>query len=200
MASLQSVNCMTQLGVTCRIPGGALSFIVHVNNKDVQQCKFQYQHLRVTTIIWVLMKLDKAKSKVPHLCHTCVRAFTSTNTVWMKNGLGAALRRTWCWWMWNLAWVGNGWCLQPRNPTCPGLNEKQQGQQGKGGDSISLLCSAETSPGVLCIALSLPIKEGCGPVRKSPEEVHNHDQRAGTPLWWRQVELRVVQPGKEKVP
>ncbi|TRZ13891.1 hypothetical protein HGM15179_013216 [Zosterops borbonicus] len=42
IAFLQNVNCTTQLGVTYRIPGGALSFLVHVINKDVQQDQIQY--------------------------------------------------------------------------------------------------------------------------------------------------------------
>lgn len=55
------------------------------------------------------------------------------------------------------------------------------GQQGEGGDSASLFCSAETPAGVLCPALGPPTQEGCGPAGLSPEEGHEGAQRAGAP-------------------
>lgn len=54
--TLQGVNCMTQLCVTCRIPEGALSFLVHVINKDVQQGQFQYKPLRRNAPHWSLFE------------------------------------------------------------------------------------------------------------------------------------------------
>jgi len=38
----------------------------------------------------------------------------------------------------------------PENQLYPGLHQKKQGQQGKGGHPASLLCPGETSPGALC--------------------------------------------------
>ena len=45
-----------------------------------------------------------------------------------------------------------------------------------------LLCSGETSPGVLCPALEPSAQEGHGPVGAGPEKGHEDDPRAGTPL------------------
>jgi len=42
---------------------------------------------------------------------------------------------------------------------CPGLHHKQRGQQVKGGHSTTLLCSGETSPGVLHPALEPSAQE-----------------------------------------
>ncbi|GAB0183398.1 cAMP-dependent protein kinase inhibitor alpha [Grus japonensis] len=44
------------------------------------------------------------------------------------------------------------------------------------------LCSRETPPGVLCLALGALVQERHGPTRVSPEEGHEDDQRAGAPL------------------
>ena len=73
-------------------------------------------------------------------------------------------------------------CSQPRSPTSyPGLHQKQNGQQGEGGDSAPLLCSGETPPQILCPALEPPAQEGRGPVGAGPEEGHKNDPRDGTP-------------------
>ena len=50
------------------------------------------------------------------------------------------------------------------------------------GDSAALLCSGETSPGALRPALEPSAQEGHGAVGAGPEEGHQNNQRAGTPL------------------
>ncbi|GAB0176555.1 hypothetical protein GRJ2_000120700 [Grus japonensis] len=50
--SLQHVDCTTQLGVVSKLAEGALDPTVHVANKDVKQCRSQYQPLRNTTRHW----------------------------------------------------------------------------------------------------------------------------------------------------
>ncbi|KAF4795204.1 hypothetical protein TURU_095600 [Turdus rufiventris] len=47
----------------------------------------------------------------------------------------------------------------PESQLCPGLHPKQRDQQGQGGDSAPLLCSAETPAGVFHLALGLPAQE-----------------------------------------
>jgi len=59
--------------------------------------------------------------------------------------------------------------------TYPGLHEKRHDQQVKGGDSPLLLCSRETSPGVLHSALGHPAQKGHGSIRTSPEECHEDE-------------------------
>ncbi|GAB0205260.1 hypothetical protein GRJ2_002991600 [Grus japonensis] len=50
--SLQCVSCTTQLGVVGKLAEGALSPTVHVTDKDVEQCRSQYQLLRNATCHW----------------------------------------------------------------------------------------------------------------------------------------------------
>ena len=70
----------------------------------------------------------------------------------------------------------------PEGQPYPGLHQKKCGLQVKGGDSTPLLCSGETSPGVLCPALEPSAQEGHGDVGVGPAEGHKNDPRAGTPL------------------
>ncbi|KAJ7399938.1 rna-directed dna polymerase from mobile element jockey-like [Pitangus sulphuratus] len=61
------------------------------------------------------------------------------------------------------------------------------------------LCSCETPPGVLHLALESSEHEKHRPVRAGLEEDHKDDQRAGAPLLQRQAErARAFQPGEEK--
>jgi len=87
----------------------------------------------------------------------------------------------------------------PEDRPYPGLNQEECGQQGKGGDSSPLLCSGETSPGVLCPALEPSAQERHGPVGEVPEDINKDDPRAGAPLLCGKAErVGTVQPGEEK--
>jgi len=70
----------------------------------------------------------------------------------------------------------------PEGQPYPGLHQKKCGQQVKGGDSASLLCSGETPAGVLNPALELSAPERHEPVGLDPKEGHKDDLRAGAPL------------------
>jgi len=70
----------------------------------------------------------------------------------------------------------------PEGQLCAGLHQEKRGQQIEGGDSAPLLCSCETPPGVLHPALEPSAQARHGPVGVGPEEGHEGDQRAGTPL------------------
>ena len=70
----------------------------------------------------------------------------------------------------------------PEGQPCPGLHQEKRGQQVKRGDSAPLLCSGETSPGVLRSALEPSAQEGHGAVGAGPKEGYKNDPRAGAPL------------------
>jgi len=87
----------------------------------------------------------------------------------------------------------------PEGQPCPGLHQEKRGQQGERGDSAPLLCSGETSPGVLRSALEPSAQEGHGTVGAGPKEGYKNDPRAGAPLLGGQAERDgLVQPGEEK--
>jgi len=60
----------------------------------------------------------------------------------------------------------------PEGQLYPGLSQEQCGQQVEEGDSASLLCSRETSPGVLHPAVEPSAQEGHGPVGTGLEKGH----------------------------
>lgn len=62
---------------------------------------------------------------------------------------------------------------------------------------LPLLWSSETPPGIVHPDLVLPAQEEHGPIQVHPEVDREDDQRAGTPLLWRQAE-RVAQTEEEK--
>jgi len=66
----------------------------------------------------------------------------------------------------------------PEGQLYPGLHQKKYGQQVEGGDSVPLLCSGETSAGVLCPALEPSAQERHGLVGASPGEGHKNDPKA----------------------
>jgi len=68
----------------------------------------------------------------------------------------------------------------PEGQTSPGLHQKKHGQQVEGDDSVPLLHSGESPPGVLCPALKPSAQERHGLVRVGPEESHRKDQRDAT--------------------
>ena len=70
----------------------------------------------------------------------------------------------------------------PEGQPCPGLHQEKRGQQVERADSAPLLCSGETSPGVLRSALEPSAQEGHGPVGAGPKEGCKNDPRAGAPL------------------
>jgi len=63
-----------------------------------------------------------------------------------------------------------------------GCVKSSGGQQVEGGDSAPLLRSRETPAGVLLPALEPSAQERHGAVGAGPEEGHEDDQRAETPL------------------
>jgi len=69
-----------------------------------------------------------------------------------------------------------------RSQLHPGLQQKNTGQQGDGGDYSPLLCPYETLPEVLCAGLRPSAQERCVTTGAGPEEGHKDDQRAGAPL------------------
>ena len=58
---------------------------------------------------------------------------------------------------------------------------KKSGQQVEGGDPAPLLCTGETSPGVLYQDVKSSVQERCEPVAACPEEGHKNDPWGGTP-------------------
>jgi len=60
--------------------------------------------------------------------------------------------------------------LSPEGQPDRGLHQEKRGQKGKGGDSAALLCSGETSLGVLHPTLEPSEHERHGPVGTGPEE------------------------------
>ena len=69
----------------------------------------------------------------------------------------------------------------PEGQPCPGLHQEKRGQPVERGDSAPLLCSGETSPGVLRSALE-PSAQGDGIVGAGPKKGYKNDPRAGAPL------------------
>ena len=70
----------------------------------------------------------------------------------------------------------------------PGLNPKQHGQQGKGGDPAPLLCTGDASPGALHPDVQSSVQERHGAVGVNPEEGHKNDPRDGTAVLQGQAE------------
>jgi len=69
-----------------------------------------------------------------------------------------------------------------------GLRKQNSGQKGKGGDPAPLLCSGETSPGVLHSDVESSVQERCRPVGVHPEEGHKNDSRDRIPSLQGQAE------------
>ena len=61
----------------------------------------------------------------------------------------------------------------PESQQYPGLNQQKCGQQIEGGDPAPLLCTGETTPGVLHPDVESSVQERC--------ESHKNYPRDGTP-------------------
>jgi len=133
---------------------------------------------------------------------TWVGASPGINTGWGMKGLRAALpRRTWGTGAWKAGHEPATCAHNPEGQPHLGLHQEKCGQQVEGGDSVTLLCSDETSPGVLCPALEPSVQERHGPSGVGPNEGQKNNQRAGAPLLWGKTErVGAVQPGEEKAP
>ena len=125
-------------------------------------------------------------------CTVC----TVINTDWVINGLRPGLVDVG---RWKSRYQPTMCACSPESQPYPGLHKKKGVHQDKGDDSPPLLCSRETSPGVLHPVLGSPPQERFGPVRVVTKEGHENDQRAGTSVLWRKVEtVAVVQPAEQK--
>jgi len=76
----------------------------------------------------------------------------------------------------------------PENQPYPWLRQKQRGQNVKGNDSATLLCSDEAPPEVLFPSLESSAQERHGPIGAGPKQGHKKDQRDGRPLLCGKVE------------
>lgn len=82
-----------------------------------------------------------------------------------------------------------------------GLHQEKNGQQGKGGDCVPLLCTDEISPGVVCPDVESSEQETHRPVGVCSEEDHRSDPRDGTSVLREQTERAgAVWSRKEKAP
>jgi len=90
-------------------------------------------------------------------------------------------------------------CLHsPENQLYPGLRQKKCGHQVERHDPAPLLCTGETSPGVMCPDTESSVQKSHGSVRVYPEEGHKNDPRDGIPPLCGQAErLQAVQHGGE---
>jgi len=83
----------------------------------------------------------------------------------------------------------------------PALHPKKCGEQGEGGDPDHLLCSGESSPGLLHPVVGSSVQERHGPVRVHPQEGYKNDANYGMPPLQGQAERAgAVQPGGGKAP
>jgi len=87
----------------------------------------------------------------------------------------------------------------PEGQPYPGLHQEKHSQQVKGGESSALLCSGETSPGVLRPAPEPSEQERQGAVGAGPEEATKIIQGLEH-LSSERLRVGAVQPGEEKAP
>ena len=89
----------------------------------------------------------------------------------------------------------------PEGQPYPGLHQKKCGQQVEGGDPAPLLCTGETSPGVLHPDVESSVQERHRTPGAYPVDSHKNDPRGGTPLLQGQAERAgAIQSGEEKAP
>ena len=89
---------------------------------------------------------------------------------------------------------------RPEGQLYPGLHQEQHCQQIEGGDSAPLLCSGETSPGVLRPAVEPSAQNRAGAVGVGPEEAPAMIQGL-EPLCWeeRLGELGLLSLGRRRL-
>ena len=72
--------------------------------------------------------------------------------------------------------------LSPESQLYPGMHQKEHSWVVEEGDLTPLLCTGESSPGVLHPDIKSSVQESHRPIGVHPEDGHKNDPRDKTPL------------------